>query len=154
MKAHWQYLKYVLRHKYFVFKAGRKFGVPIYLLAIHDWTKFLPSEWFPYVIAFYNQDGSKKEGGFRTAGLYPKYALNEHVHRNKHHWSRWLLPDGESLPMPDRYRREMLADWYGAGLANGQPDTRGWYLKNKDAMTIHADTRQWIEKQLGVLSND
>jgi hypothetical protein len=53
------------------------------------------------------------------------------------------------LPMPDRYRREMLADWRGAGRAiNGYEDAAGWYAKNRDKMQLHPETRAWIEQQL------
>ncbi|MEW6726891.1 MAG: DUF5662 family protein [Bacillota bacterium] len=54
------------------------------------------------------------------------------------------------LPMPDRYRKEMLADWHGAGKAQGKPDTKAWYLANKDKMLLHPETRDWVEAQLGV----
>lgn len=53
IKANWQYLKYVIRHKWFVFTACRTLGVPWWQSIIHDWTKFLPCEWFPYVRYFY-----------------------------------------------------------------------------------------------------
>ena len=56
----------------------------------------------------------------------------------------------QPLPMPDRYRREMLADWRGAGRAYGNPDTRKWYEKHKHKIIIHAETRAWIESQLGL----
>jgi hypothetical protein len=63
------------------------------------------------------------------------------------------LPEDEGgtkvLPMPDRYRREMLADWRGAGLAQGTPDTLHWYSVNCHKMNLHPETRQWIEIQLG-----
>jgi len=55
------------------------------------------------------------------------------------------------LPMPDKYRKEMLCDWHGAGRAiNGKNDTKGFYLKNKDNIILHPETREWIEYQLGV----
>lgn len=52
------------------------------------------------------------------------------------------------LPMPDKYRREMLADWRGAGKAQGKPDTRAWYEANKNKIVLHAETREWIEANL------
>jgi hypothetical protein len=51
--------------------------------------------------------------------------------------------------MPDRYRREMLADWRGAGRAiTGQDNTRAWYLKNRENIWLHPTTRTWVEHQL------
>ena len=63
------------------------------------------------------------------------------------------LPEDEGglkvLPMPDKYRREMLADWRGAGLAQGTPDTLNWYRINRHKMSLHPETQTWIEQQLG-----
>jgi len=55
-----------------------------------------------------------------------------------------------ALPMPDRYRREMLADWRGAGRAYGNPDTKAWYLKNKGRIILHPETRRWLEDQIEI----
>ena len=82
MRRHWQYLKYVLRHKWFVFQAGLKIGVPIFILIFHDWDKFLPDEWFPYARTFYKSNGEKHyENSIEFARAWMK-----HQHRNKHHW--------------------------------------------------------------------
>jgi hypothetical protein len=53
MRKHWLYLKYVVRHKWFVFVAGLRVGAPLWRLLIHDWSKFLPSEWRAYARFFY-----------------------------------------------------------------------------------------------------
>ena len=55
------------------------------------------------------------------------------------------------LPMPDRYRREMLADWRGAGRAYGDANTKRWYQQHRHKIVLHVDTRAWIEDQLGLL---
>lgn len=56
----------------------------------------------------------------------------------------------EPMAMSDKATREMLADWRGAGKAQGTPDTQAWYLENRDKLILHPDTRAWIEDQLGV----
>lgn len=162
MRAHLAYLRYVLRHKWFVFLECRKLGVPLWTAVLHDWDKFLPDEWFPYVHFFYEPDGSPKQRRDSTGYYKPTdtgnaafdFAWLLHQKRNRHHWQWWVLPEdngGEKiLPIPDVYRREMLADWRGAGRAQGTPDTAVWYEKNKDKMRLHLDTRAWIEQQLGV----
>lgn len=63
-------------------------------------------------------------------------------------WSRGvsIVPG----PMPSACREEMLADWRGAGRAVGKPDTRAWYLKNRDNMILHPETRAWVERELGI----
>src|ERR1041384_1906335 len=62
MNKYWAYFQYILRHKWFVFLAGLKTGAPIWLLIIHDWSKFLPSEFFPYTDYFYNKEKQASEG--------------------------------------------------------------------------------------------
>src|SRR3990167_874121 len=146
MRAHLAYLRYVLRHKWYVFIACRACGVPLWQAIIHDWNKFLPSEWFPYVGTFYAPDGSKRyvEG--------PRFAeaWNHHQKRAPHHWQYWLLTwdrgDTEPIPMPERYMREMVADWWGAGRAiTGRWEAHLWYEKNKDVIRIHKNTRCAME---------
>ena len=145
MKRHWQYLKYVLRHKWFVFQAGLFLKVPMWILILHDWDKFMPDEWFPYARCFYKPDGSKQYDVTPAFNM----AWNAHQKRNKHHWQYWMITwdrgETECLEMPDVYRHEMLADWMGAGKALGNPDVRSWYEKNKDKMKLHPRTRELVE---------
>lgn len=145
---HWQYLKYVLRHKWFVLLAGLSLRVPIWQLILHDWDKFLPDEWFPYARTFYAPDGQKQYVESDAFTL----AWNAHQKRNKHHWQYWMITwdrgETECLPMSDKHRREMLADWMGAGRALGKPDTALWYTQNDHKIRLHPDTRAWIEEQL------
>lgn len=190
MKANLQYLWYVLRHKWFVFVECLKLGVPIWIAILHDWDKFLPGEWFPYVNYFYRADLFPEYvfGEARNHGIQNKadmvasfaHAWMLHQHRNKHHWQYYLnagttpisrtnvlvwdkgnasiiingsVHDWSGLisirePMPDVYRREMLADWRGAGRAVGKSDTAAWYLANKKNMQLDYDTRCWIEHTL------
>jgi len=150
MKRHLKYLAYVLRHKWFVFLEGRKLGVPLWALILHDWDKFTPSMWSSYAKTFRKPDGT---GQYAPSDEFYR-AWNGHEKRNKHHWQYWVLlkDTGEVIPLsiPDKHRREMLADWVGAGRALCKPDTKQWYIANKDRMMIHRDTREWIEKQLSI----
>lgn len=156
MRSHLAYLRYVLRHKWHVFVAGWHLSVPLWQLLIHDWTKFLPREWFPYVAYFYGRGG--REAHAKSGGMYRPgsdfafdIAWNHHQKRNPHHWQYWLLtrdtdePQLIALPMPERYVREMVADWIGAGAAQGKPDNWHWYLTNREKMNLHPETRQGAE---------
>jgi hypothetical protein len=163
MGRHWQYGKYLVRHKWFVFVAGSRLGIP-FLAALHDNSKFRPDEWVPYARFFYESDGTKRTRRDSTGYYKPTdtgdaafdLAWLLHQKRNRHHWQWWVLPEDEGgvkvLPMPDRYRREMLADWIGAGKAQGTPDTLRWYTANRHKMNLHPETRAWIEAQLGYSS--
>ena len=156
MRAHLAYLRYLIRHKWFVFWECVRLGIPWRGL-VHDWHKFLPDEWLPYVHYFHNPDGTRRQVRDKTGYYKPTdtgdprfdYAWLLHQKRGKHHWQFWILPEDEDgikiLPMPDVYRREMLADWRGAGKAQGKPNTREWYLAHADKMQLHPETREWIE---------
>lgn len=167
MKAHWQYLNYVLRHKWHVFLWCCRYGIPIAGI-VHDLSKLTPSEWFPYVDKFYGGKWPERHYGDVRGALGDKYtqpwvdarfdeAWNHHQKRNPHHWQYWILLEDSGavkpLNMPLRYRKEMLADWRGASIAiNGKDNTREWYRANRDKMQLHPDTRAWVEWQLGWLA--
>jgi hypothetical protein len=55
------------------------------------------------------------------------------------------------LEMPERYVREMLADWDGAGRAiTGKSDPGGWYDRNRNKMILHENTRYLVARLLCV----
>lgn len=150
MKRHISYLKYVLRHKYYVFIACLRCNVPLYQGLVHDWHKFLPSEWFAYAETFYNKDGSKAKYEENYSFIV---AWNLHQKRGKHHWQHWLLTwdRGNTIPvdMPTNYILEMIADWWGAGKAvTGNWDAVNWYEKNKTNMNMSPITRRLTERFL------
>jgi hypothetical protein len=151
MKAHIAYFRYVLRHKWHVFIGCMALGVPLHQAIVHDWVKFLPI-WFPYVRQFYNADGSKRT--VRDAsGSYDPNAQSDafkrawlHHQKQPHHWQSWIsIGDGGNLsplPIPQRFVLEMVADWYGAGMAiSGTKDLERWFLVNKDKMLLEDGTR-------------
>lgn len=157
-----QYLGYVLRHKRYVFRAARRLGIPWRGL-VHDLSKLRPSELLPYARYFYEPDGSPrtrrdKTGYYKAAETGDQafdLAWMHHQHRNPHHWQYWVLPldDGgvKALQMPEEYVREMVADWTGAGLAQGHgDDVVPWYLEHRHQMTMHPETRWAVEDLIGV----
>jgi hypothetical protein len=155
MKRHLAYLKYLLRHKWFVYLACRKCGVSLWRAIIYDWHKFLPSEWQPYARTFYNPDGTKAK---YSESMAFAVAWNYHQKRGKHHWQYWLITWDKGITEPvimlEKYWREMVADWWGAGRAiTGAWDARGWYLANADKIKLHPYTRKRVEELLEVSQN-
>lgn len=160
---HLKYLWYVIRHKWYVFIECCKLGIPIRGI-LHDLSKFKPSEWLPYVNKFYgNYPEFKKMLGNLKATYTGKTkeqieiefdkAWLHHQKNNKHHWQYWILQkdSGEQtlLEMPDKYKKEMLADWIGAGKSiNGTNEVKKWYWLNKDKMTLNPFTRSWIQDNI------
>jgi hypothetical protein len=150
VRAHWGYLKYVLKHKWFVFWECCKAGIPWRGL-VHDLSKFSPSEWPSYVSSFFGPWKYRD----RPAWLVDAFDLAwlHHQKRNKHHWQYWVLIQDEDeekiLPMPLVYRKEMLADWRGAGKAiTGSDNTPEWYSEKAPGMKLHPETVEWMRGQL------
>ncbi len=152
MKAHLAYLRYVLTHKYHVFVGCWALGVPLHQAIIHDWVKFLPIEWFPYVRQFYNPDGSKRSVRDATGSYDPNKQADAfkrawlHHQRQPHHWQAWISIGDRGtlspLPIPQRFVLEMVADWYGAGMAiSGTKDLETWFLANKDKIVLEEGAR-------------
>lgn len=146
MRRYWAHLRREMWHKWYVFMASCRLGVP-WLGIVHDWTKFSPSEFGPYARNYYTKDGKQLPKREARTDEYA-VALLHHFNFNKHHPEYWVL-FGTAIPMPDRYRREMLADWYGYEGTNGVP-TRDLYLKLRNGIRLHPDTKAWVDIQLEV----
>jgi hypothetical protein len=148
MNKHLKYWKYMIKHKWYVFKACMIYGL-YWRGLIHDWSKFLPSEWIPYTNHLYtsqNVPDRENDPQYKIAWLL-------HQKRNKHHWQWWVLPKDqgslECLPIPKVYRKEMLCDWIGAGMAiSGINDVADWYSKNRTNIKLHPETKIWIEDEI------
>lgn len=151
-----------------MFYAGiRLGGIPLWNLIVHDWTKFTTTEWVPYVNWFHGPNAYKPSKG--STGYLHKpgddiafdEAWRHHWTSNPHHWQYWLKYDDDGTQranwMMKIYAREMIADWYGAGMAQGKPDIDAWYLANKDNIKLHDDTRYYVTqvireaKQKGII---
>lgn len=146
MMLYLSYLNKVLRHKWFVCLECYKAG--IFTRGIfHDFSKLLPDEFVPYARYW------EKTPEDRMALEIIAYAnaKRKHEKRNRHHWEWWLKANGngEQLPMDEKSRLEMLCDWRGAGRAyNGVDDSLEYFLKNRDNIVLHPDTKAWIENEL------
>lgn len=153
MKKYWNYLQFLWKHKKYVYQEGRKLGLGRCQLLIHDLSKFRPTEFLPYANYFYGDrpELDKVQGDTQTPF---DHAWLLHQHRNPHHYQHWILREDSGevklLPMPEKYRLEMIADWRGAGRALGSTNTSGWYLKNRDNIQLHPNTRELVEQELEV----
>lgn len=150
MRKHWNNIKYLAKHKWFVGRECFKQGL-YWQGLIHDWSKFGPAEWSAYANFFTPDEGADKNE--LRAGFLKGW--NHHIHHNPHHWQYWCTQKdtgGRHLfEMPEKYAREMVADWRGASLAMfGVDDTRDWYLKRKQHILLHANTRTLVEQLLGI----
>lgn len=127
LKLLWQ----ILVHKYWVLKAGRKIGVPLWRAVLHDWSKFTPTEFFAYRDRFIL--GKDNPVAFARAYLH-------HIHHSQHHWQYHVALsrkgsrrsdgtcEGAALDMPEWAVKEMVADWYAATVAYSglKPTMSNW----------------------------
>lgn len=122
----------------------------------HDWTKFLPSEWFAYAEYFYGEYGGRDVAKPPHIQEAFDRAWNHHQKRHDHHYQNYVLLNDNGtvvvLEMPIEKRKAMVADWRGASRANngGNDFTPDWYDKTKDTKTIAPLTRQWVERELNL----
>jgi len=151
-----------LRHKWFVYLAGRRLGVPLWRLIVHDWTKFFLAG--AYGAYLYGDDpGRQEHEAFQTAWLY-------HQNHEGHHWEYWIPrtrhtrgESGELVPQPtpDVLVREMVADWIGAtrayaGKWPSKAEKWWWFEEHYHRMNLHPATRalvkwyvdRWMEDEL------
>jgi len=135
-----RYLFQIIRHKWFILIAGLRIGgVSLWQLAIHDWAKFLPAEFIAYQKKFIYHNCSEDE--WNLAWLH-------HIHHSRHHWEHWILCD-QALPMPERYWREMVVDWFAAGRSyTGSWEIREWLQREFPRMQLQEQTKAEI---LGLL---
>lgn len=136
-----QYAAYVIRHKRLILKLAPRWGVPFWQALIHDWTRFLPSEFLPSANYFF---GTFQRGTIWRRGEYPAYdaARDLHEARNPHHAPYW-----HGREIPERYVREMLCDWDAAGRAKGNP-IEPWYAVNRSRLGLHPATLAVIDAML------
>lgn len=148
-RASREYFWQVVRHKWNVALAARRVGgISWWQILIHDWTKLLPREYIPYCVWF--TGGKKNREQFFVAIL-------QHKNHNPHHWEYWISrerkngmcgQDLKALPMPERYIREMIADWSGAQRSYSPTaswDPSGWYYEKRDTIQLHPETRARVE---------
>lgn len=143
---YWKYLKYVIKHKWYVGKECFKCGL-YWRGIVHDLSKFLPSEFIPYARYFYGDKNMKTSKDFDFAWLL-------HQKRNDHHWQWWYLVMDEDknvcIQMTDDALIEMICDWRGVGKAlTGKDNSLKWYKEKHDRMLLNCVTRMNAEYILG-----
>lgn len=141
-----KYLWYVIRHKWYVFEAGRRMAPPcgFWQLFVHDWQKFSPAEFPPYAKHFYGRTphtDRREDPAFERAFLH-------HLHFGPHHWEHWCVPNRKPLRVPDKYLREMAADWLAMACMFNNPQTK-WYGEHRAKIVMHPESRAAIERLLG-----
>lgn len=154
-----KHTKRILRHKYFVFKYCCKLGIPWQGIT-HDLSKFSPTE-FIESIKYYQEgispiDVAKKEKGYANAWFH-------HKGQNPHHCEYWTDHYGtkpSAVQMPDKYVRELIADYIGAAKAYfGEENFTykneiEWWNKKKETLLLHPKTEELIDYIFYILDRE
>lgn len=147
---YWNYFKYIIQHKWFVFLECLKIGQPIHGIT-HDLSKFLPSEFFPYAKFFFQTDRTKQYKKSDKSNINFQQGWFLHQKRNKHHWNYWVSITRKEeiipIPMPTKYIMQMIADWRAMSRKFGG-NPYEYYKKEKPKMILHVKTIDKIESIL------
>lgn len=152
-----KYLFKILRHKYYVLKIGLKFKVSLWRLIKHDWTKFLPCEFFSYYNYYYKNNLGTSTLTIKNSNIslinydYNKIkydlAFLHHKNLNDHHFEHYILNNKTIIDMPEEAIKEMIADWFAASIAykNVYPTKLcwAWWKKNKSRVKENVTDRTW-----------
>ncbi len=155
----WEHFKTITEHKFLVMAGCFKVGLYRQGL-LHDLSKYSPEE-FMTGVRYYQGNRSpnaaeREEKGFSEAWLH-------HKGRNKHHFEYWIdfsMDKSKGLvghKMPLNYVAEMLMDRIAAcKVYKGKDYTDScaleYYMREKDFIVIHPDTRRLLVKLLTMLS--
>lgn len=148
-----KYFWVALKHKWFVLLASFKVELPLWQAITHDLSKFSRAE-LPHYNRWFFVDKDDPDG-WLGAWLH-------HQNRNPHHWEYWIVRTDHTqgkgdivdgcLPMPERYVREMVADWMGASKAHtGSWDMTKWLSEKLDGTKLHPMTHQRVISMLNEL---
>ena len=138
------------KHKYFIFVAGWKLGVPLRQLVLHDLSKFTPAE-FPHFVRRFYADG-EDDATFNIA-------FDIHHRRNPHHWEYWVEHElgqpaiGTAREIPHRFILEMVADWLAAYRTYRKhwpthASEWPWLEQHWDTIVLHPESRRKVARIL------
>lgn len=125
---------------------------------LHDLSKYTPCELktgFRYYQGFRSPiDAQKEKEGYSYSWLH-------HKGRNPHHWEFWIdhSPKGViAQPMPFNYVAEMFCDRVAASMIYqkdkySDASALNYYLRGKDHMLIHEQSRKELEYLLNDLAD-
>ena len=146
MKKYYNYLRYLLEHKWNVGIECIKSHQYVHAIT-HDLSKFLPSEFIPYARFFHKKNRTTNYNIADESDIDFQIAWLHHQKRNKHHWNYWVSVTRKNeiipIPMPKKYVKQMIADWDGMSRKFGG-STIEYYIKNRYNFILHEETIKTI----------
>ncbi|NQU12663.1 MAG: hypothetical protein HQ561_00880 [Desulfobacteraceae bacterium] len=121
----------------------RKHGI------LHDLSIFRSSEFFSYARFFHAKNRTSNYRQSDEIDSDFQKGRCHHKKRNKHHWNYWVSVTRKNkiqpIPMPEKYVKQMIADWRGISRKFGGT-AREYYEKNRDFMILQRETIGVIER--------
>jgi hypothetical protein len=135
LKDDWENLKYITKHKAYIYGPMKQMGLSTGQALKHDLSKFSPGEWGPYSKFFHGKTGIKGTNAPETRAAFREAVESHHYTHNPHHRQH-------AKKMPFKYQIEEVADWYAAGKAQSSdpgsfPDFKTWYLSRRKHFMNH-----------------
>lgn len=155
------HLRTVLTHKKYVAEGCFRLG--LYRQGVlHDLSKFSPAE-FITSVRYY--EGYRSPNAVERELFGCSRAWLHHKGRNRHHFEYWIdfsarTPDRAfGCRMPLRYVAEMVCDRRAAcrayhGKEYTQADAWNYYVRTRDRVIMHPDTRAVLEKALVIMRDE
>ena len=161
MNKFFGHLHTINTHRRLVRKACFKMGIYWQGLT-HDLSKYSPTEFWPGVKYF---DGTHSPTQDERIDIGYSAAWLHHQGRNRHHFEYWqdYSPEHRGkkmpVPMPMKYVAEMVADRYAACKVYHkdtytQHDALDYFLRSKDRIQMHEDTKALLGEILEVMANE
>lgn len=116
----------------------------------HDASKYSEEEYTAYA-NYHHPEGDEPT---EEQKLAYDYAVLHHIHNNPHHWQYWALLDEKDedrklLPIPDKYIKEMIADWASFALKEKDPKKLiKWYKENRDTIHVNKESKKKLDKSV------
>ena len=156
-----EHFKTITQHRHLVMEGCFKVGLFKQGL-FHDLSKYFPGEFLigaKYYQGFRSPNNAEREAkGYSSAWLH-------HKGRNKHHYEYWIdfaASEGigaDPIKMPPKYLVEMVMDRIAASkIYNKEKYTDDmplkYFLKGKDHLVMHEDTKRQLEFILTMLAKE
>lgn len=157
---YWTYFTFTCHHKWLVFLECCKVGL-YWRGVIHDWDKFLPSQFIPYAQHFHQKHTLRPKGYSFQPGEYLQnatadyqrararhYRLQEH---HPEHWVTWANGQAAALKMSKDALWEMCCDMQAINIqltqtGYTQSDPRTFYQTHGHLWPMHRVSRAAFEK--------
>ncbi len=88
LRDDWEYLKYLAKHKAYIYKPMKQLGLSTGQALKHDLSRFTPGEWRPYSKYFFGSTGVRGTNDPKIRADFREAVETSHYVKNPHHYRR------------------------------------------------------------------